>query len=80
MQSCEDSDIEAGGDDVVPFFLETGIVSSLLGFQTQDPSLPKEESMPEVSVLLTLFDHLLYYTQFGMASRYGICKKHMAHH
>jgi hypothetical protein len=43
MPSSEDWGVEAGGDDVVPFFLETGIVSSLLAFQTPKPFLPKEE-------------------------------------
>jgi len=43
---------------VVRFFLETGIVPSLLGFEAKEHALPKEESMPVVSVLEQLFYHL----------------------
>jgi hypothetical protein len=58
MSGSEDGGVEAIGGDVVPFFLETGIVSSLLGFQTQEPSLPKEESMPVLSALERFFSYL----------------------
>jgi hypothetical protein len=35
-----------------------GIVPSLLGFEAKEHALPKEESMPVVSVLEQLFYHL----------------------
>jgi hypothetical protein len=50
---------------VVRFFLETGIVPSLLGFEVKERSLPKEESMPVVSVLAGLFDYLPF-TQLSL--------------
>jgi hypothetical protein len=42
MLSDEDSGVEAAGGDVVRFFLETGIVPSLLGFEVKEQSLPSE--------------------------------------
>ena len=60
--------------DVVRFFLDTGIVPSLLGFESKERSLPKEESMPVLSVLEQLFYYLLLYTTFAMASGNGYAK------
>ena len=45
MTRDDDGGVEACGSDVVPFFLETGIVPSfLIGFEAEEQSLPKEES------------------------------------
>jgi uncharacterized protein DUF4253 len=45
---------------VVRFFLDTGIVPSLLGFEVKERSLPKEQSMPVLSVLKRLFSYLSF--------------------
>ena len=42
MTGDEDSGVEAIGGDVVPFFLDTGIVPSLLGFEAKKYSLPSK--------------------------------------
>jgi hypothetical protein len=49
----------------VHFFLETGIVPSLLGFEVKERSIPKEQSMPVLSVLEGLFSYLSF-TQFSV--------------
>ncbi len=52
------------GVDVVRFCLATGIVPSLLGFESKKRSIPKEQSMPVLSTLEMLF----YYFPFTQLS------------
>ena len=45
---------------MVRFFLDTGIVPSVLGFEVKERSIPMEQSMPVVSVLEGLFSYLSF--------------------
>jgi hypothetical protein len=63
MEDC--SDVERGVSGMVRFFLlDTGIVPSLLGFESKGRSIPKEQFMPVLSVLERFF----YYLSFTQLS------------